>query len=524
MHSPTGQLPFVGKYTLPVLFGIAGIFLLAFMVKDIPILEQIALLAIGAGVIKLTKKSLLNGLVIACAEIFVGGHGHIISTTLFDFSISLRMVIFVSVLGTWTIGYLTKKITPIFIKKRETPFILLLCAVALGSILGLIYGQTIKTTFEDANSYLVLLYLLPIASIIWDDAHKKILLQTLTISVLTISVMTIGLSFFFTHASESIARPIYTIIRDLRLTEVTLQSISNSSGMIVQPQVAPLLGEQGYWYRIFMQSHLFVSVFLLLLFTFICAGKVTKKNRLFVSITTILSTSALILSMSRSFFLGMGIAIIGITSIMIYTQRNKLYALMTKNLSFAILLGTASCVLVWLTIIFPLPTRPPLETVLFYDTSVNETRDTAITSRWSLLESMTEVIKERPILGSGFGTSITYVTDDPRQRERNVDGVYTTHRFEWGFHDIWIKMGILGLIGFLYYLYSITRQGFILYQQKHSLWLYVGLIGSVYMLYVTHIFSPYLNHPIGIMLILFVLPFLYPPQTKEGVRSVNKKM
>jgi len=521
MYSPTGQLPFVGKYTLPIFFGIVGTFLLAFIVKDIQILEYIALLAIGIFVVVVTTKSLLNGLVIACTEIFVGGHGHLISTTLFDFSISLRMVIFVSVLGTWTIGYLTKKITPIFIKKRDRSFIPLLCAVTLGSILGLIYGQTIKTTFEDANSYLVLLYLLPIASIIWDDAHKKILLQTLTISVLTISVMTIGLSFFFTHASESVARTIYTIIRDLRLTEVTLQSISNSSGMIVQPQVAPLLGEQGYWYRIFMQSHLFVSVFLLLLFTFICADKVTKENRLFVSIAVILSTSALILSMSRSFFLGIGIAIIGITSIMIYTQRKKIYAL-TKNLSFAILLGTASCVLAWLTIIFPLPTRPPLENVLFYNTSVNETRDTAITSRWSLLTSMMEVIKERPILGSGFGTSITYITDDPRQRERNVDGIYTTHRFEWGYHDIWIKMGILGLIGFLYYLYSVTRQGLTLYQQKYSLWLYVGLIGSVYMLYITHIFSPYLNHPIGIMLILFVLPFLYPPQTKEEVLPIGK--
>jgi hypothetical protein len=45
------------------------------------------------------------------------------------------------------------------------------------------------------------------------------------------------------------------------------------------------------------------------------------------------------------------------------------------------------------------------------------------------------------------------------------------------------------------------------HRQDKRYWIVVGLAGGVVMLYVTHIFSPYLNHPIGLAFMLFILPF-----------------
>jgi hypothetical protein len=52
-------------------------------------------------------------------------------------------------------------------------------------------------------------------------------------------------------------------------------------------------------------------------------------------------------------------------------------------------------------------------------------------------------------------------------------------------------------------------------------WLGVGLIASLVMLYVTHIFSPYLNHPLGIGFLLFLVPFM---QTKASAFAEAKSV
>ncbi|MBL7047698.1 MAG: hypothetical protein ISR95_08755, partial [Candidatus Marinimicrobia bacterium] len=123
-------------------------------------------------------------------------------------------------------------------------------------------------------------------------------------------------------------------------------------------------------------------------------------------------------------------------------------------------------------------------------------------SRFKLLGPLSEKIRENPVLGSGFGTSITYETSDPRALENNPDGLYTTYSFEWGYLDTWIEMGIFGLVAYLSLLLTLFRYGWKLYKKyiQHALEssLILGLLAGLVVLSAIHITTPYLNHPLGI--------------------------
>ena len=84
------------------------------------------------------------------------------------------------------------------------------------------------------------------------------------------------------------------------------------------------------------------------------------------------------------------------------------------------------------------------------------------------------------------------MSNDPRIRAEFPDGRYTTSAFEWGYLDIWLKIGLLGLLAYLILIVKIARES-----------LKAGLLGEILFialtaLVITHTFSPYLNHPLGI--------------------------
>ena len=234
--------------------------------------------------------------------------------------------------------------------------------------------------------------------------------------------------------------------------------------------------------------------------------------------------AGILLSMSRSFALG-AVAAAGLISLHALKESGATQTL--KRSVFAGVLMLFGCVLAWGTVAFPFPSQPGIQDAAFYSMSAGTGRDAAISSRWSLLSPMMDQIKRAPILGSGFGTEVTYTSDDPRVRSVYEDGVVTTYRFEWGYQDLWLKMGVFGLIAFVLIALSLGR-GTYMTAKKHGYgWIVVGLGAGVVALYVAHIFSPFLNHPIGIGYLLFVIPFVdwntKKKSEKENTESVLEK-
>ena len=119
-------------------------------------------------------------------------------------------------------------------------------------------------------------------------------------------------------------------------------------------------------------------------------------------------------------------------------------------------------------------------------------RDAAVASRWALIKALNAKIMEAPLLGSGFGTTVTYMSSDPRILS-TTGGTYTTAAFEWNYHDILVKMGLLGLLAYGYLLYAIFL---VLWRsdERERRW----LVPAFFALLTLNAVSPFLNHPLGI--------------------------
>ena len=127
--------------------------------------------------------------------------------------------------------------------------------------------------------------------------------------------------------------------------------------------------------------------------------------------------------------------------------------------------------------------------------------EAGVSSRWNLLPELNKGIMKHLLFGSGFGSTITYKSEDPRILETNPSGMYTTYAFEWGYLDTIYKIGILGLLAYLILIWKIFQAGYIAIknQTKQNIRnLLLGMILGLIVLLITHVFSPYLNHPLGI--------------------------
>jgi O-antigen ligase len=131
----------------------------------------------------------------------------------------------------------------------------------------------------------------------------------------------------------------------------------------------------------------------------------------------------------------------------------------------------------------------------------NLSGEAAAASRWQQLPPLQTAIAEHPVFGSGIGRQVTYISNDPRVREKSPDGTYTTYAFEWGYLDFVLKFGVLGTLLFLAPLVIFLRD---LWHSRELNSHFLPLIGAFIALAATHMFTPYLNHPLGFGFIVLV--------------------
>jgi O-antigen ligase len=412
--------------------------------------------------------------------------------------LSIRHVIFLAVMSAWAYLWLRRKVKLNFKQNRDLPFLALGLAVAIGTINGFIFNPT-GTAFDDMNGYLTLAYILPLISVDWDNVKKRLLLQILGVSAVWVTFTTILYTYLFTHLPGKISSSLYTFVRDTRLAEITLQT----SGPLTN-----VLGDNPWFFRIFQQSQIIVATFIIVCWVaFLVIAKLTKREQGMILGLSAVLIAAVGIGLSRSMALGLITAFVYILALVLISHRN-LFKTLLQSVQLVIA-GLSGLILIYLAISVPLPQRPQIGDALFYTNQADNLRETAVTSRWKLLGPMVSKIWTNPILGSGFGETVTYNSDDPRLKALNESGEVTTYRFEWGYHDLWLKMGLLGLLSFVWILVTFVTAAYeTVLQKEETTWLVIGLTGGVIILYVTNIFSPYLNHPLGLMWLLFTAIYL----------------
>jgi hypothetical protein len=368
----------------------------------------------------------------------------------------------------------------------------------------------------------------------------KDILSILAAASLFLSLKTLFLFYIFSHAEGGLWTMIYKFVRDTLSGEIT-----HVSGNI---------------WRVFLQSQIYL---LISFFIFLChprenwdpemwipghspdslldakrAGvRNDKKRKLLLLIThyllPVLSLAALIVSFSRSFWVGLGAGIL--VYLLVVWKRGGGLAFGRNFVKITGVAGAALLV-VWLVLILP----PQRDEKAFL--SALEGRfglEAAASSRLAQIEPIKQAILKSPLVGYGFGKTITYYSADPRLMPQTAggSGEITTYAFEWGYLDLILKFGIIGTVVYLFFIFVILRkllifnfQFLISKQIKNSndqssnlrvtdyelritsYGLRTGFALALVTLLVVNIFSPYLNHPLGIgfIIISMVMSFRTP--------------
>ena len=365
--------------------------------------NEFLLLVLALATLFLTLANFEFGICLAFLELFSSPHGQLLSTEIFGFDISLRMAIFAAVMLGWG-THLIQKRTKFVFDERGRIFAILFVAIIIGFIFGAL-NNPIKDVFSDGNAYFYLLYLLPILSVRWTSKKQKNLLQLFAAgAVFSVAITFISL-YIFSHFNEAVLQVSYGFLRDLRIAEIT----DLGSG----------------FYRVFQQTHFFVIALLLFIGSMILQrARFSKVSFLATSI----GLSIVLLSLSRSFWAGalVSLIVLIVLGLIAFKPRIKSLARLS-GLSFASCLGAIGIILI--VVMFPLPQKnisgSDLASVLAK--RATETDDVAVSSRWKLLDPMIDQIRTNPLAGSGFGTEVTFESDDPRVRELNETGTWSTY-------------------------------------------------------------------------------------------------
>jgi hypothetical protein len=471
-------------------FWIVLVGLLAMFVFSIPAYQStfapLLLGLVGAAIWMLTWYRLEWGLAAAFAELFGNSHGHLVFTEVFGFTLSLRMVVFLAVMLGWVFLFVRGKVSVDVRDPRWICFLPLLVAVILGLVVGFSQNE-IGKVFADGNAYFYLGYLLPILSVSWTLERRRLLLQTLCASAVWVTLLSLGLLYFFTHYPEWMLEVVYAFIRDTRTAELTKMV--------------------GSLFRVFLQAQISVMFMLFLFVPLLWVPRATVRNGWNLFFACSAGMSVVIIGLSRSFWLGIivGVCVSVILSVHFFSTRCSSIA---RGAGILLLSGVVGVLLLVCMVLFPLPYRVTSTGDLsqLLSSRTTDASDVAVSSRWKLLPAIWDEIVDSPVVGKGFGEEVAFQTDDPRVRAFSPDGIWSTYALEWGWLELWLKMGILGPVSFLV-LVSILARGLLPTKEDPQAWLSIGLLSMLCALYVTHVFSPYLNHPLGLGILLFTLPF-----------------
>ncbi|MBI4239668.1 glycosyltransferase, partial [Candidatus Uhrbacteria bacterium] len=494
-----GLLPFalmkmyVGVLTQPYfwlpLVIIASAEVLSLLGYFYPVAKTIGFVAVTALVFLLSLKSLAFGIMAVAAELVIGSKGHLFALELGGFTLSIRMALFLVVFGSWLLYLFKNHERFLFVRSFVFRWYLVLMGfVCWGVLIGVLNNNGLGALFKDANAWIFFLLAFPLFDAIRSH-HALSHLWSVVTSALIAQLLKVGIVvYIMTHKSfgYEVLYPFYRWIRETGVGEIT----------------------QFPWgaLRVFFQSGLYPFLFIFIAIPLVLVLTRSNTTVAFFSghwrMVVLLSgcIAAVLLSFSRSFWLAGACMIVALLVFLAVSGR-------WKELGRITLVGGASLSVALLAIaaitFIPIPSQTGgIGLDAFAKRFVDIDSEAAAASRWNLLPVLSHSIRENPLLGYGFGKAVTYISFDPRVREQNSAGTFTTYSFEWGWLDFVVKLGIGGLIAYVLLLAAIARQGYRLLKKKTETVLVSGLLLGLCALSLVHVFTPYLNHPLGIAVVL----------------------
>lgn len=441
----------------------------------------------------LSVRRLEWGVAILLAELVVGSKGYLFQLDINGTALSIRMALWLIVLAVWLVKWrMWLPHVRLWITATSVRALLALGAFVLVGIgIGVLRGNSMSDVFFDANGWLFFLMLGPMLTVLESRDARGRIMSILLAAALVSSLEVLTLLFLFTHDASEFVSTVYRWLRVTGVAEVTRLD--------------------GNFFRIFLQSQLWALIaFFIALFE--AVDRLDRWRRISWVMLAALFLASVVISLSRSFWVGGVVGILGMITFFLFENRRLVD--LFRVFGILVFVGALTFGMLYSVVYFPYPrsTGVPALTDVLGDRSMS-LNDAAGASRWNLLPQLWYAVKDHWIIGAGFGATVTYQSSDPRIVQSSARGSsnYTTFAFEWGFMDVWLKLGVFGLLAYCALLVSILSS---LTARLPALAL--GLL----VVAVVHFFSPYLNHPLGIGFVLFALGYaIYGERSAETIST-----
>ncbi len=430
------------------------------------------------------------GLYFLTVDLVIDSFGYFFAAFPLGQNISLRIGFFVAIMLAWAFTFIGARKVHFFRSRLKYIYGGLAFVVMVGLGNGWLKGHSLKDIFLDFNSWTYFLLLLPVYDVFFEkqgDSFRRFM-HTLAwvtkVALVAAIIKTFFLLYIFSHNFKSILSPVYKWVRDTRVGEITR------------------VGQN--FFRIFFQSHVYPAILGVPMLYSVAAKPASIRASI---VLPILLLTVTLISFSRSFWLG-GLVVGFFCAVMAWRAAG--WKQLVRFLGVSLSAGLAAVLIMFVIVKFPLPAVAS-DYSLFKSLQdrFRLAGEAAVSTRWQLLGPLWQAIISSPpaglgiFIGSGFGANVTYKSQDPTVLLANPDGWLTTYAFEWGWLDIWLKIGLVGVVFYAYLLWSLFFKAL-----KLSAPGSVMIASILLSLAVINFFTPYLNHPLGIGLIVFISAYL----------------
>ena len=332
-------------------------------------------------------------------------------------------------------------------KKFLLPIIIVCIYIAYGSIVGLVNGNSVGDVFSDVNSFLGILYILLL--IVYVKGRSENINKVLNIFVncaVIVAVMTIIL-FFVSRIYLPNNLEIIVAYNNLN----TKLQYGLISGLVLSNNYA----------RVYLYNGIFMQLAVAIMFI-----KLFNKDK---NISGIVKLALLLIgiyvSNTRGFWLGtIGVVLL---SFAYYLWRVKKYKLTIKNVLISIIPLILIAIILPKTIVAVSPEQNLPESSGSIKDRIESIgdfeNDESNKVRAIQLRFLVDKIKEKPVLGWGFGS---HIYEYPQYMEENGLQSVNSSSFELYYVELVFKTGIVGvLIFFGYLLYNFIKLLLILFKR-----------------------------------------------------------
>lgn len=453
---------------------------LSYYIAPYLILQNILGFALVVTLICLYIKKPTYAWYLVIAEIFLGGSGHFVEF----YGLSIRTLFLGVYVCLYTGHQILTRHKRVELLIPRTLYLLLgtfILSVLWAALSGMLHHNATKLIIQDIIPFVFFALLLPAHQLVKDKSSYPFLIRLALVFIFGSALFSLLTLILFSTGTTLLQGSYYHWFRDIVGGKLT--NMGN-----------------GFW-RIVAPEHLLVLPITLVVSSLLMRQK--RNTLLYAALLACLFI--LTINFSRGYFLALFVALIPL-----------LYKHTFKQWFTTSALCLTSILIIFCATSFVASGAKTFGLELFglrIQSFTSPRIEESTYTRSALLTPIVQKFKSHPIVGSGFGSTVTFI-NPVTQKE------ITTPQFDWGYFEIITEFGLIGALVYFFlvaFIISLTT----LYIQTTTLHpdFLVGILGGLVSLLITNLTAPALSHVFGILYLTFTLAIiLHSDDMREKIK------